>query len=150
MSGRQTGAEYQKKVEAFLRGNRELPLASDGSVNMTELARLAGVPKQSLYKNPNIRAVLDTAMSDRGVRTKGLLTNDGFALESAAPSEIASTSRGSASERRVHQLEQQNAALIAENDELRRQLKALRLQLGREDMIIETGRRIAGPEKVLN
>ncbi len=33
-------------------------------------------------------------------------------------------------------------ALVAENAELRRQLKALRLQIGREDMTIETGRRI--------
>ena len=51
-------------------------------------------------------------------------------------------------ERRVNQLEQQNAALVAENAELRRQLKSLRLQMGREDMAIETGRRIPAPPVV--
>ena len=45
----------------------------------------------------------------------------------------------------IHRLEQQNAALVAENYEMRRQLKELRLQLGREDMTIETGRRVAVP-----
>lgn len=46
-------------------------------------------------------------------------------------------------ERRLNQLEQQNAALVAENAEQRQQLKSLHLQMGRDDMAIETGRRIS-------
>jgi len=55
-------------------------------------------------------------------------------------------SRLSESERRVHKLEQQNAAMIAENTDLRQQLKVLRLSLAREDMTIETARRVADPQ----
>jgi cell division protein FtsB len=48
-------------------------------------------------------------------------------------------------ERKLHRLEQQNAVLVAENSELRRQVKHLQLQLGREDMLIDSGRRIPAP-----
>jgi len=36
--------------------------------------------------------------------------------------------------------------MIAENSDLRQQLKVLRLSLAREDMTIETGRRVADPQ----
>jgi hypothetical protein len=40
---------------------------------MTELARQTGVPKQSLYKNPNIRSMLEVATEARGVKaTRGV------------------------------------------------------------------------------
>jgi hypothetical protein len=149
MSGQQTGAKYVGSVERFLRSTTSLPLSTDGTVNMTELARQAGVPKQSLYKNPNIRSMLHAAMEQRGVKARGRALEVSDATESIAHVENSSSSRTRAAEQRVHRLEQQNAALVAENAELRRQLKALRLQMGREDMAIETGRRIAVPEQVL-
>ena len=71
-----------------------------------------------------------------------------------APSETENTSakaaandgkRLQAAERRVSTLEQHNAALVAENFELRRQLKDLKRQLGRQDMMIDTGRRVPLP-----
>lgn len=149
MSGQQTGAKYVESVERFLHGGTSLPLSPDGSVNMTELARQTGVPKQSLYKNPNIRAMLQVAMDERGVKARGRLQEDDGATERVVGAEISNPSNVRAAEQRVHRLEQQNAALVAENSELRRQLKLLRMQMGREDMSIESGRRIAIPEQVL-
>ena len=115
---------------------------------MTELARQTGVPKQSLYKNPNIRSMLQAAMEERGVKARGRPLEGSDATEGPAPVENSNPSRMRATEQRLHRLEQQNAVLVAENAELRRQLKALHLQMGREDMAIETGRRIAIPEQV--
>lgn len=149
MSGQQTGTKYVDSVERFLRSSASLPLSLDGTVNMTELARQTGVPKQSLYKNPNIRSMLQSAMEDRGVRARGQTQEVSGSTEAPAPVESSDRSRIRSTEARLHRLEQQNAALVAENAELRRQLKALRLQIGREDMTIETGRRIVVPEQVL-
>ncbi len=149
MSGQQTGAKYVESVELFLHSGSALPLSPDGTVNMTELARQTGVPKQSLYKNPNIRSMLTEAMDERGVRARGRSVDGAEAAEEGVATETAKPAAVRATEQRVHRLEQQNAVLVAENAELRRQLKALHLQMGREDMTIETGRRIAVPEQVL-
>jgi hypothetical protein len=40
MNGRETGAEYRARIEKYLSRNQTLPTAPNGSVNMTELARL--------------------------------------------------------------------------------------------------------------
>jgi len=149
MSGQQTGAKYVDSVERFLRSGSPLPLSPDGSVNMTELARQTGVPKQSLYKNPNIRSMLQVAIEARGAKVRGRPVESGDAQRGDVASEGLNPSRIRATEQRLHRLEQQNSALMAENAELRRQLKALQMQMGREDMAIETGRRIAIPEQVL-
>jgi len=149
MSGQQTGAKYVDSVERFLHSGSSLPLSPDGSVNMTELARQTGVPKQSLYKNPNIRSMLEVAMEARGVKARGRHLEGSDAPEEVVVPESSNPSKLRATEQRVHRLEQQNAALVAENAELRRQLRALHMQMGREDMAIETGRRIAVPEQVL-
>jgi hypothetical protein len=149
MSGQQTGAKYVDSVERFLQSGSSLPLSPDGSVNMTELARQTGVPKQSLYKNPNIRSMLEVAMEARGVKAKGRHLEGSAVPEEVVVPDSSNPSKLRATEQRVHRLEQQNAALVAENAELRRQLKALHMQMGREDMAIESGRRIAVPEQVL-
>ena len=149
MSGQQTGAKYVASVERFLLSSSSLPLSSDGTVNMTELARQTGVPKQSLYKNPNIRSMLQAAMDERQVRARGRLQEPDDTTGGPTTDETSAPSRTRAAEQRLHRLEQQNAALVAENAELRRQVKALHLQMGREDMAIETGRRIVIPDQVL-
>lgn len=146
MSGKQTGTEYQDQFSQYLRTTSALPLSADGSVNVTELARQAEVPKQSLYKNPAIRKMLAAAIEERGLATRGQRAPEDASLVDAPAKSDTSSARSRAIEHRAHRLEQQNAALVAENAELRRQLRALHLQLGREDMVIETGRRIAIPE----
>jgi hypothetical protein len=149
MSGQQTGAKYVDSFERFLHSGLPFPISGDGSVNMTELAHQTGVPKQSLYKNPSIRAMLETAMDERGFKAKGRTQETRDAIEEVVAAQSSHSAKVRATEQRVHRLEQQNAALVAENAELRRQLKSLHLQMGREDMAIETGRRIAVPEQVL-
>lgn len=152
-SGKDISRECLAKVKAFLDSGSRLPVGADGSVNMSALAELVDVPRQSLYKNPSIKALLEQYRTTR----PRVLADSENASVAVAPdamvnagevdraSEWLSVKKVKTLERRVSLLEQQNAALVAENSELRRQLKALRFQMGREDMAIETGRRIPAP-----
>ena len=142
-SGKTIGQEYLGRIHAYLDRTERLPLLGDGSLNMSAIASAADIPRQSLYKNPAIRSLLENAKAKCGapVRQNTKASNESTS-GSSMPRESKQTK---VLERRVNQLEQQNAALVAENAELRRQLKSLRLQIGREDMVIETGRRIPAP-----
>lgn len=149
-NGKQIGLEHLSTLDAFLVKGGQLPVSSrDGSLNLAELARVTGIPKSSFYQNPKVKERLETARESHGVSRQGERpapqSDDAPAsADVKAPSAIGATTL---LERRLHRLEQQNAALVAENYEMRRQLKDLRLQLGREDMTIETGRRVAVPSE---
>lgn len=146
-SGKVVGAEYVERVERYLGGVDSLPILPSGAVNVSAIADSAQVPRQSLYKNPAIRAMLDAAKEKAGLKSQHDLehTETPDVEGSPAASARQSPKQQQVLERRVNKLEQQNAALVAENAELRRQLKELRLAQGREDMAIETGRRIPAP-----
>jgi hypothetical protein len=147
-SGKELAAEYVGRVERFLASTSTLPLLPSGAVNMSAIADGANVPRQSLYKNPAIRLRLEQARSAAGLRTQHELADDGTSgsKPSELPVAVAGPSKlAQAMERRVQKLEEQNTVLVAENAELRRQLKETKLQLGREDMSIETGRRFPVP-----
>lgn len=141
-SGKAIGQEYLGRIQAYLNRTESLPLLGDGSLNMSAIANGADIPRQSLYKNPSIRSLLDDAKAKSSVPAQDTKPKE-RATTSIEP--MRESKQTKLLERRVNQLEQQNAALVAENAELRRQLKSLRLQLGREDMAIETGRRIPTP-----
>lgn len=148
-SGKAIGRQYLESVQGYLARTTELPVAADGGLNVTEISAQTGVPRQSFYKNPAIRAALENARAAQGIPVRAPADiPTSAAAEDGTPSATAgdkAAKKTKSLERRVTQLEQQNAALVAENAELRRQLKALRLQYGREDMLIETGRRIPAP-----
>jgi len=145
MSGQTTGMRYLQLVQDYLESGKKLPSADGRTISMTELATLVGVPRQSLYKHPGIRTLVKSAAN-----VCGLSFPENLPAQLKAEAEQTSlegvegvgNSRLQASERRVHRLEQQNGALVAENTELRRQLKLLRLEFGREDMAIDSGRRV--------
>jgi hypothetical protein len=149
MSGRKTGVEYTRRVEAYLAEHQGLPVSTGGQINMTHLASVLKIFKQSLYKNPGIRSLIDEAKKRQEIAPKAQLTSEASLESPNVRRPVESIDRLRLSERRVRRLEQQNAALVAENAELRRQLKGLRVQLGREDMMIETGRRLPVPGEVL-
>jgi hypothetical protein len=149
MSGRKTGAEYTRRVEAYLAEHGGLLVSAGREFNMTHLASVLKIPTQSLYKNPGIRLLIDEAKKRLEIAPKARPTPGASAANSTAGRPAESNDRLRLSERRLRRLEQHNAALVAENSELRRQLMGLRMQVGREDMMIETGRRLPVPEVVL-
>lgn len=143
-NGKAIGREHAATLESFLQSGVSLPQGRDGSINLTELSRLSGIPKSSFYQNPAIRsriASLEPSVNDEKNEAPELVSGK----QSIAALPDRENKKTKALERRVHLLEQQNAALVAENAEMRRQMKALRTQLGREDMTIETGRRFPAP-----
>jgi predicted RNase H-like nuclease (RuvC/YqgF family) len=146
LSGKALGAEYARRMEAYLASVSQLPLLN-GSINVTAIAEAAGIPTQSVYKNPTIRAALESAKARFGVQSWA---------ESKAPASSSDKpdtpprSEGDGKiqrlEKRLSDLEQRYSAAVAENYELRQQLKELRLQLARDDIMIESGRRVAAPK----
>lgn len=146
--GKAVGSQYVQSVQDYLDRTVELPVAADGTLNITEMAEITGVPRQSFYKNPSIRTAVEKAREARGIPARAVADKPASATEGsdkAAQVDDRNTKKTKALERRLMQVEQQNAALVAENAELRRQIKKMRLQHGREDMLIETGRRIPVP-----
>lgn len=141
-SGKVVGAEYVQTFRTYLESVDALPRNEDGALSISAIAEASGIPRQSFYKNPQLKALLADVKVELPVKAfqEGATSNS-----RRVRSEGGLDTKAKLLERRVHQLEQQNAALVAENAELRRQLKALRLQAAREDMIIETGQRIPAP-----
>lgn len=111
--GHEIGKEYVETLAAYLERIETLP-AQRGKINVTAIAEASGVPRQSLYKNEECRALIDNA-----VATKGLT---GIEEREARQGDTDKARL----ERRVMSLEQSNASLVAENHELRRQLKRLK------------------------
>lgn len=144
LSGAQRASQNVQLFEQYLtnlkaRGER-LPLRSDGQVNLSKVAQDSGIGDRGrLYTNERIKALLDAARQEAATQTR--------VAEPAPPvTPVRAADAGvERLERHLHRLEQQNAALMAENTELRSQMRELRLQLGREDMMIESGRRIPPP-----
>ncbi|KAF1075463.1 hypothetical protein [Halodesulfovibrio sp. MK-HDV] len=149
-SGKEIGQKYMHILQQYLNETTQLPVGSNGMLNMSKIAADAGVPRQSLYKNPRMKTLLEDARKSRGipslpaVKTASSKSSTG-AVKSGAATEHPTKQRQM--ERRIIQLEQKNAVLVAENAELRQQLVALRQQMGREDMTIQTGRRIPEPPR---
>jgi hypothetical protein len=149
-SGQQIGLQHLATFDSHLANGGQLPASKDGTLNLAELARATGIPKSSFYQNRKLKSRLEQVR-----RTQGLVRQGERSVQQAAEgdapepttSPVAPSSATTLLERRVHRLEQQNAVVMAENFELRRQLKELRLQLGREDMAIETARRIPVPQE---
>jgi hypothetical protein len=145
-SGAQRSNENVALFEAYVKSLKErgepLPTKLDGQINLSKIAADSGIGDRGrLYTNDRVRSLLEQAEAElpRPQLAEPQEGKDGGSKAAATDAALQRT------ERRLHRLEQQNAALVAENAELRRQNIELRLQLGREDMMIETGRRIPAP-----
>ncbi len=66
-SGKALGKEYLAKMQDYLARTESLPVSPDGTLNITAIAADAGVPKQSIYKNPSIRDAVEKAKTEKGV-----------------------------------------------------------------------------------
>ncbi|MFX1803059.1 DUF6262 family protein [Paraburkholderia sp. A1RO-5] len=144
-NGRDVGREHFATLQAFVKSGSSVPVGRDGAVNISELARVTGIPKSSFYQNPDVRSLIAT-LRDAGeaepAEKDTQASEEAIVSSSLVHMEAQQTQR---LEGRVNSLEQQNAILVAENAELRRQLRDLRQQLARQDMMIDTGKRVVRP-----
>jgi hypothetical protein len=129
-SGGALGAENVERLKTYLialeREGRPLPMRA-GEPNRSAIALACGFDRQVLYKNPAAKTLLAAAVEK---------LDTGVAQDDEAKPEPKSDRR----DRRILSLEQQNAALRAENAGLREKLRRLEQV---EDIMVTTGRRVS-------
>jgi hypothetical protein len=118
-SGREIGERNVETLRAYLDRleavGEPLP-ARNGRTNLSAIAIACGFDRQTLYKNPAAKALLEAA-SERNEPAEA------FPVPGNEPDETPKTDRR---DRRILQLEQHNAALRAEVRGLREQLARYR------------------------
>lgn len=137
LSGPERGEENLAKMRKYLTGLRaagqSLP-QKDGRPNISAIAEAAGVLRNVFYTNSGVK--------------KLLVEFEGGADPAAADSlaRLRAQQQADAKGRRVLQLEQQLAAVKAENEELRGRLAAAEQELARcafiEEHVIKAGKRV--------
>ena len=147
-SGQMVAADHVATLArylAVLKSRAEpVPTRADGQLNLTKIAKDSGLKDRGrFYTNAKLMAMVEAALLDSKATTATRnVTPDASLPGSESIGDVQQRTALKRAERQLHRLEQANAALTAENADLRRQLKTIRMQLGREDMIIETGRRV--------
>jgi len=123
-SGKDIGVENVEKLKAYIEAIDALP-ARGCKVHVSAVAEAVGIDRQTLYKNPLARQLLEEAVTKKGLR--GIASR-----EDQSETAIAKL------ERRVRELEAKNSAFFAENLELRRKLaKVLHVEA-----LLEQGKRV--------
>jgi hypothetical protein len=129
-SGRDIGDAHVEALQAYLSNLREANVAlprRGGKVHLSAVAKACGFNREVLYQNPRCKALLAEAAANLGLT----------ALETRT--DVESKPETAALERRIAQLESQNASLYAEVHELRRQLRQFQAI---EAVLTESGRRV--------
>ncbi len=133
-SGVRIGAENVAALKAYLdrlaAAGERFPTRG-GRPNLSAVAVACGFDRQVLYKNPAAKALVDAAVA-------------GLGLAASEPEGVGEDEkpepRTDRRDRRIMQLEQQNASLRAENQSLRERLRRLEQV---EEVMVLTGRRVA-------
>lgn len=127
-SGQQIGQDNVSALETYVRGlqteGKGLP-SRNGKISISAIAMASGVDRQSLYKNPHCRVLLENAAQELGLA--GIESREG------------KPSKDDGKDQRIQALETQVAVLQAEVHGLRRQLAQFRHI---EAHMVETGRRV--------
>jgi hypothetical protein len=149
-NGQEIGRTYLEALDTYLNNGAALPVSRGNILNVTELSRITGIPKSTFYQNPAVKARVEQACAAQDLLRWGESPEKAVEVADDTADKVENGDESDLRniqllKRKLHKLEQQNAALVAENCELRNQVKTLRQQMGREDMMIETGRRIVPP-----
>ena len=146
-SGKQLSEKYMQALQSYLASVTQFPTNVDGTMNVSKIAKEAGVPRQSLYKNPKMKAALEEAKKSCGFTPRCCSKKRSPHASTRKGKKVSAKedSQATGMQRRIEKLEKQNVVLMAENSDLRKQVVELRLQLSREEMVVETGRRIPPP-----
>jgi hypothetical protein len=126
-SGKQIAEQSFQIFQTWLAGKTDADfrqMVSRGVLSRTEIAKECGFGKSALDQNTRIKAALKAA--EDALRERGILP----ALEEKLPIDGATPpmrevgpQRAARDAERLKRLEQENASLRAENDELKRQLE---------------------------
>lgn len=138
-SGADLGRENAARLADYLASIDVLP-SRGGKVNVSQVARACGFDRQVLYNNPSCKALLDTAVIEKGL--------DGIeARESGEHGDDTPM----VPLKKLREVEQRNGALEKKVSELRARIVGLETRLRRQEIIdeelISRGRR-ASPRPI--
>ena len=122
--GRESLEALQRYLEALRMQGKGLP-SRNGKISPSAIALAVGLDRQTLYKNPHCRALLESATQELGL--------------SGIESREHRLSKDDGKDQRIQALETQVASLQAEVHGLRNRLAQFRHI---EAHLIETGRRV--------
>lgn len=127
----------EANAEAFQRWENSVsdfkPYVVNGALSISMVARESGLNRDVFYTNAYIRDCLWPVLKTR-LEVSGVLRPR--AVESA-PEGKSTRSRSALSDMRVKQIQEENEAVKAENQELRRKLEKFK---GAEEILQSTGR----------
>lgn len=149
----QAGKENEEKWKDYWDGLRAkdkyLPIKANGDVNVAQVGRDSKIGRENLYKNPNIHpkllAAIEETLKAQRESAQGI-SEPGSPVYVNSKREDITHKQLESRDRRIRELEEKVAVLMAENQELRRQTRTLEDEYARyefiENMVAETGRRI--------
>lgn len=124
-SGQQLAEQNVQTFLAWVAGKTDAAfrqMVSRGVLSRTEIAKECGFAKSVLVQNPRIKAALREL--EEGLRKRGILPQvESTSVEMEPISHDTGSRRVQLETERLRRMEQENASLRAENDELKRQLK---------------------------
>ena len=126
-SGKQIAEQSFQIFQAWLAGKTDADfrqMVSRGVLSRTEIAKECGFGKSALDQNTRIKAALKAA--EDALRERGILPalEEKLPIDGAAPPmREVGPQRAARDAERLKRLEQENASLRAENDELKRLLE---------------------------
>ncbi len=123
-SGPEIAADHVRALQRYLETVESLP-ARGGKLNVSAVAAACGFDRGVLYTNPECNRLLKSVLEAKSLG--GLSERD----------DEQSDDRRRILEHRVNQLEQRNAALMAENEDLRAKLRKFEHI---ENHVVATGR----------
>lgn len=126
LGGKALGELNRQKFKAWLDGVDAIPANSRGGAHVSEMERLLGIPRNAFYANPGLRAMLEKAIAEKGLRPIG-----------SGASAVTDDDYVRTLEQRIKTLEQRLDAEKAANAELRAKLRRLEVL---EQTLIATGR----------
>ena len=133
-SGFQVGVEYVERLKRYFADvateGRPLP-ARGGKPNASAIALACGFDRQVLYKNPAAKELFDKAVRELGIEP---------AADHDKRDDEKPVAHSDTRDRRILELEQENASLRAERADLRARIRRLEHI---EELMVETGRRVA-------
>jgi len=140
-NGAQIAQEFVDKAKSWIATNPDVPLKSDGSVNVTELANIFGIDRKRFSTNEKLRDVINKYLGDKQCSKIGE-SPISKSVEDKSISELKKENKRLSE--RIVVMQSSLRDVSKKNDELNKENESLRIRLESQSfnsqMLLEYGR----------